>query len=381
MKILMGEALPYDCDIHVGSHNYADLFAANGHDVCWLGGTLHFFNLLRALRGVPAERQALEIWRSGGQEIRERLQTYHPLTLLPYRKHPILGSRVALNATLNCAIPPLRSQLAKQGFDRPDLLWLSQSHNAPALRRLVTAGKTAYRMSDSYRHFAQTPDSMIEAEKEIIRSVDVVFATARNIEAEAKEIRSEGVHYLPNGVDFAHFHRPDASEPKDFKNLPHPRIVYVGSLSHWFDAELLAHAARAFPNASFPVIGKNKTDLSVIENLPNVSLLGSRPYAELPNYLRHCDVAIIPFQRNELTDATNPVKIFEYFAAGLPVVSVRMLEVEFLNSPALLTETPDAFADAIGAALALGRDRKEFLDFAYANRWENRFELIRELSL
>ena len=381
MKILMGEALPYDCDIHVGSHNYADLFAANGHDVCWLGGTLHIFNLIRALRGVPAERAALEIWRHGGQEIREGLQTYHPLTLLPYRKHPLFGSSAVLNATLNCAVPPLRSYLKKQGFDRPDLLWLSQSHNAPALRRQVTAGKTAYRMSDSYRHFAQTPDSMIAAEKEVIREVDVVFATARKIEEEARETRSEGVYYLPNGVDYLHFNRPDAPEPADFADLPHPRILYVGSLSHWFDADLLARAARAYPNASFPVIGKNKTDLSAIQGLPNVYLMGPRPYAELPNYLRHADAAIIPFLHNELTDATNPVKIFEYFAAGLPVVSARMLEVELLKSPAFLTETPDEFADAIGAALAAGRDRQEYLDFAYANRWETRFELIRKLCL
>lgn len=381
MKILMGEALPYHCDIHVGSHNYADLFAANGHDVCWLGGTLHIFNLIRALRGVPAERAALEIWRHGGQTIRERLETYHPLTLLPYRKHPIFGSRAVLNATLNCAVPPLRQYLKKQGFERPDLLWLSQSHNAPALLRQVTAGKTAYRMSDSYRHFAQTPDSMIEAEKEVIREVDVVFATARKIEEEARETRSDGVYYLPNGVDYAHFHRPDAPEPADFAGLPHPRILYVGSLSHWFDAGLLAHAARAFPNASFPVIGKNKTDLSAMQGLPNARLMGPRPYAELPNYLRHADVAIIPFLRNELTDATNPVKIFEYFAAGLPVVSARMLEVELLRSPAFLTETPDEFADAIGAALSAGRDRREYLDFAYANRWETRFEVIRKLCL
>ena len=381
MKILMGEALPYDCDIHVGSHNYADLFVANGHDVFWMGGTLHLFNLARALRGVPAEKQALEIWRNGGQALRERFQTYHPLTLLPYRKAPFFGSRFTLNATLNCAAPPLRSYLKKQGFDRPDLLWLSQSHNGPALRRLVEPAKTAYRMSDSYRHFAQTPNSMIAAEKEIIRSADVVFATARNIEREARETRSEGIHYLPNGVDYAHFHRPDAPEPDDFKRLPHPRILYVGSLSHWFDADLLAHAARAFPNAAFAIIGKNKTDLSAARNLPNVHLMGSRPYADLPNYLRHSDAAIIPFQRNELTDATNPVKIFEYFAAGLPVVSVRMTEVELLESPALLTETPNEFTDAIGAALQSGRDRQEYLDFAYANRWENRFELIRKLCL
>ena len=381
MKILMGEALPYECDIHVGSHNYADLFVANGHEVCWVGGSLHFFNLARALRGVPAERDALEIWRRGGQEIRGGFHTYHPLTLLPYRKHPLLGRRGILDRTLRWTLPPLKSHLAKKGFDRPDLLWLSQSHNAPALLQQVKAKKTAYRMSDSYRHFAQTPGSMIEAEKEIICAADVVFATARKIEEEAREIRSEGVYYLPNGVDFAHFHRPDAPEPEDFRRLPRPRILYVGSLSHWFDAELLAYAARAFPNASFPVIGKNKTDLSAIASLPNVHLMGPRPYAELPNYLRHSDAAIIPFLRNELTDATNPVKIFEYFAAGLPVASVRMAEVEALHSPAFLTETPDEFVSAIGAALNMGRDRQNYLDFARANRWENRFELIRELCL
>ena len=381
MKILMGEALQYHSEIHVGSHNYADLFVANGHDVFWLGGTLHLFNLARAMRGVPAEKEMLDIWRSNGQQIRPNFTTYHPLTLLPYRNHPLFGTRAVLERTLRCTVPTLQSTLKKNGFANPDLLWLSQSHNALAVMQQVKPRKMAYRMSDSYRHFASVPPSMIAIEKEIIQAADVVFCTARKIEEEAREIRSDNVFYLPNGVKFEHFHRPDAPEPLDITLFPRPRIVYVGSLNHWFDAPLLAHTARAHPDASFLIIGRNQADMSAVEGMNNVHLMGPRPYADIPNYLRHADAAIIPFQRNELTDATNPVKIFEYFAAGLPVVSVRMHEVALLDSPAYLTETADEFADAIQAALADGKDRPDYLEFARANTWENRFALIQEHCL
>jgi glycosyltransferase involved in cell wall biosynthesis len=379
MNVLMGESLSYQSVIHVGSHHYADQFAADGHNVFWLGGTLHLFNLLRAWRGNKNDQELVAMWRNGPMPLRERLSTYHPMTLLPYRKSALLGNRLVLERTLAFTVPGVGAVLRERGFDRPDLLWLSQSHQSLSILKRVRYRKMAYRMSDSYAHFSNVPPSMIEAEKEILHQADVVFATARAILEEAQQIRHD-VHYLPNGVDYGHFCR-EAPEPPDLAQLPRPRLIYVGSLRDWFDVDLLAFAARALPACAFVLIGQTQTDLSALEGLKNIYNLGPRPYATIPGYLRHSDVGLIPFKKTPLTDATNPVKLFEYFAAGLPVVSVRLGEVEFLKSPAYLSAAPDEFVEALRAACQAGRDRPEFLAFAQANSWERRFAFIKELCL
>jgi glycosyltransferase involved in cell wall biosynthesis len=115
--------------------------------------------------------------------------------------------------------------------------------------------------------------------------------------------------------------------------------------------------------------------------VPNVHILGVRPYAQLPPYLHHCDVGVIPFLKTPLTDNINPVKIFEYFASGLPVVSTNMYEVEQLHSPALITKTPGEFVDALKEARDYGRGHAEYLQFARANSWQKRYARIKERLL
>ena len=86
-------------------------------------------------------------------------------------------------------------------------------------------------------------------------------------------------------------------------------IGYYGAIASWFNASLIGHAARAHPEWSFVLAGRTTgADLSAIEGLANVHLLGELPYATLPGLLHQFDVATIPFQLNDLILATNPVK-------------------------------------------------------------------------
>ena len=310
---------------HLGSHHYAKLFAANGDDVFWIGGPIHAGNLLRARRGNLEEQEVTETWRNGGTSVQKNIVSYHPFTLLPYRKAPLLGSRAAMRHTLSLTTPALRSVLARQGFDCPDLLWLAQSHASYSALKTIPAKKVAYRVSDSYHEFEGVPESLRKGEQEIIQAADVVFVTAHRLLEETRQMRAENVVYLPNGVDYAHFYPGGQPEPEELKALPRPRILYVGAISRWFNVELMEKTARALPKFSFTLIGRAEIDLSALRAFPNVAILGPRPYTDLPPYLHHSDAAIIPFIKNRLTDATSPIKLYEYSAAGLPVVSVRML--------------------------------------------------------
>jgi glycosyltransferase involved in cell wall biosynthesis len=97
------------------------------------------------------------------------------------------------------------------------------------------------------------------------------------------------------------------------------------------DLALIRSLAQLRPNCQFVLIGKIDTDVSAVKDLPNVHLLGQKSYADLPGYCRRFDIAILPFAINELTLNANPLKLREYLAAGLPVLSTAIPEVERLG--------------------------------------------------
>jgi glycosyltransferase involved in cell wall biosynthesis len=129
------------------------------------------------------------------------------------------------------------------------------------------------------------------------------------------------------------------------KRLPRPVIGFFGLIADWVDLDLIRHLAVARPDCTFALIGKVTTDVSLFEGLPNVHLLGQKSYDELPGYVKAFDLALLPFVMNELTIASNPLKLREYLAAGLPVISSAIPEAEKLKH-----------------LIRIGRDKHEFLN-------------------
>ena len=105
-----------------------------------------------------------------------------------------------------------------------------------------------------------------------------------------------------------------------------------GLIAHdWIDLDLLIALAKRFSHGSLVMLGKTTMDVSPLRALPNVHMLGRKTYASLPAYCKGFDVGIIPFPISEVTLNSNPLKAREYLAAGLPVISTAIPEVEILN--------------------------------------------------
>jgi hypothetical protein len=124
-----------------------------------------------------------------------------------------------------------------------------------------------------------------------------------------------------------------------------------------------------------------KTDTSGIRKLPNVHLPGRRPYESLPGYCRKFDIAVLPFVVNELTLASNPLKLREYLAAGLPVVATPLPEVQKLGELIRMATTPEEFLQQCDALLATGRQGPDLavshqMD---AESWDHKVEVLSEL--
>ena len=145
-------------------------------------------------------------------------------------------------------------------------------------------------------------------------------------------------------------------EPEEYKDIPSPRILYAGVIATWFDQELLIQCAKKFMDASFVIIGPAVVGTSKMASVENIYMLGAKKYEELPAYLMHSDVGIIPFKINELVESVNPIKLYEYMAAGLPVVCTDWKEVREMQGPAMIAGDAGAFCEYLQRAL---RDKRK----------------------
>src|SRR5262245_27979640 len=123
-----------------------------------------------------------------------------------------------------------------------------------------------------------------------------------------------------HGVDYAHFRRALDAEtvvPEEIASLPRPVIGFFGLIADWVDVGLMASVAERFSTGSLVALGKVTTDVSALERLPNVHLLGRKPYGALPAYCKGFDVALMTFRVNELKLHANQLNARESLETGL----------------------------------------------------------------
>ena len=381
MKIVMAEHTHYESLYRVGCHHLADYFVRHGHDVLYLSGPMNPFNLRYFLTGNPSARElryGLATWWRGGVRVRDRLCSYAPLTLLPiWRRGPFASEWVATH-TLDCLVPSLEHTLRRTGFEQPDVLLVSQLFFAGLLSR-VPARASVLRVTDDIEHFPTVPRSIRSLEERGVAAADAVVVTSSPLVEKMQRLGAARTVYVPNGVDFEYYQAP-RPKPGELISITGPIVVYIGAIDTWFDDQMLRQAAIDIPTATFVLIGAPRRELGRLHGLPNVRVLGPRPYADLPGYLQHSTVGIIPFQVSALIQSVSPLKLYEYMAAGLPVVSTRWRELEQLSAPVHLANSAAAFVEAVRTAIAeRGARREEYRAYAKQQSWESRGQTVETL--
>lgn len=232
-----------------------------------------------------------------------------------------------------------------------------------------------YDCMDDHSGFSTNCDSMLHMEDRTIAEADLVVVTSELLRDKVAP-RARRTALIRNACDYAHFAGEPRSRPESARAEP-VTIGFYGAVAEWFDADLVADLAELRPTWKFELIGSTHTgDITRLAKLPNVRLLGERPYADLPRLVAHWHCHIIPFKRIPLTEATNPVKAYEMLATGKPVVAVDLPELRSMAHQGLLTLADNAaeFAAALETALndsPIQRDRRRA--FAAENTWESRW--------
>lgn len=283
-------------------------------------------------------------------------------------------------------LAPLLEQLAglmQSGQRLEDAALLVQSPFWTALAAAFP-GQVVYDCMDFHAGFGSATLEVELLETELLRTAHEVVVSSDHLYKTASELDPElqsKLHLIRNGCAPADFMRGGRSlSAADF--AARPVIGYFGAVAEWFDHELLIATAQALPEMKFEIIGDHHwSALGKLELPPNLKLLGEQPYEKLPELVTTWKAALIPFQLTELIRATNPVKLYEYSALGLPVVATPIPEVMQSGLEVYIGANSTEFAKAIQTAVATDSSAKiqQRRQFAERNSWAARVEQLTPL--
>lgn len=229
-----------------------------------------------------------------------------------------------------------------------------------------------YDCMDHHAGFADNGKHVATMETLLLRQADLVLTSSAPLRELIRKAGRDNV-LIRNAAQVEFFSkRPNRLAIKHDR----PIIGYYGALAEWFDIKLLTEVAKDNPQWAFELVGSTRgCDIAQASRLPNVTFHDEVPYAVLPKFLYAFDVCLIPFKRIPLTECTNPVKIYEYLAAGKPVVATPLPELQAIGDIIHLASTPAEFAAKISTALADAQNEdsaKRRRDWAQQHSWKHR---------
>lgn len=359
--------IPLESPIRTNTHNYAIQFRAAGWQTFWLPKPATPWNFWRLPRIEP-ERYGIRqhrlsfLFNYGAKGINSHKQSWDTFPLFP--------------------LHPSRRAMARAGLLFPDLFF-SGSLETASLYKLFKPKVLVYNAHDAFSLYPDAPASLRAVEAEVVSRATLTVTTAETIRQlliSQYGVSPDRVVNLGHGVNNSAY--AGVAEPERLKPIPHPRVVCLGTLDMQ-DIELTVKTVCELPEASFVFIGPGGAGLQVRldqARAANCHFLGPVFQDELPSYLSFCDVGLIGYDsrlKQTRLYGSNPMKRYDYSAAGLQIVSVDLHEYRESPSPMYVAQSAQEFVAAIRCAVSCPqRTREEIRAFARANDWRAKFQAV-----
>ncbi|MEW5801272.1 MAG: glycosyltransferase [bacterium] len=313
-------------------------------------------------------------WLRGPKQVRRNLYVFTPL-VWPFSR-PFAFRRSSFTfLTLQLRFLTLVLRM------RPFQVWSFLPAAEPLVGRLGEQ-RSVYYCTDNWRLFAYLKDQHIKIsalEEKLLKKVDVVFASSRFLCHEKKKINAR-THLVTHGVNDIFLKYMESSPaPSDLQGIRHPVLGFYGWLRDTIDQRLLFELAQVYQDCSVVLIGKTSGNFERLRALSNIHFLGQKPYTELPRYAARFDVALIPYRMSpELMRATNPIKLKEYLALGLPLVTTDLPEAHPYEKACWIAKNNRDFILSVEKALGPEGKRRGALgkSMVMNETWEDKVEAI-----
>lgn len=355
-------------------------FARQGNKVLYVESQFHYLTYIK--RFTSQWRRIYQFLR-GPRQVEPNLYIYTPPLLLPaFQIFPRL-------ATINNFMLSffLKSAMRKIGIKEP-LLWLYSHYNQPLIKKLGCK-RALYECVDEFSGAKGLikPEVARAQEQATLKAVDVAIVTAPGLKKSKIEF-NRNIHVVPNAANVAHFSKATSgklTEPGDLKSIPRPRLVFVGGIAYWIDLELLRHIAVKRPSWQIVLIGPVVTNTRILDDLNNIHFMGRKSYDDLPSYLAWCDIALNPYKVDSVAENCSPLKLYEYMAAGLPIVSTDMPEARRFPGIVSVASSYDDFVRKTENILGWEKELRPWFAAkshaeAIKHTWENRFLAVEKIA-
>lgn len=301
--------------------------------------------------------------------------------LFQIRLHLSADSSIYKNAPSAEALAQLRASTGEllEWADGRSIVSVVQHPFWHGVASVLPDSRMVYDCMDHHEGFGNNTAAILGLEQALLKDAFLTVATSDWLEKLIAE-KARRCTVIRNAGEFAHF----AQTPhRVFRDTEGRRVLgYVGAIAEWFDQDLVEALARRFSDCLIVLVGNDSVGArSRLTKYSNVKFVGEVPYGELPFYVHGFDVCLLPFKVIPLTLATNPVKVYEYLAAGKPVVAVDLPEMRQFGDMVEVGPTHKAFLDGAARALAAAQtaesvERRQ--EFARAQTWEHRARALIE---
>lgn len=333
------------------------------------------------LKDLPRLKNRLLNWRKGTRGIRkvmDNVYVYAPLVL------PFPYSKIVRKINKALMVWTLRSWTKTMRFDNPIIWTWLPSGLALELIKILDGRLVVYYCCDNFQASSTGSRRIRESEDILLRKADLVFAHSKDLHDRCRQLNNH-VHVFRYGFNSEIFAHAEDMPPVDLACIKRPVLGYVGGVHKVVDFELLEKIALSHPDKSLVFVGPVQTDVGRLASLPNVHFLGQKRYEELPTYIRHFDLGLIPYVLNDYTRSVYPNKLNEYLIMGKPVISTRLPEVECFNQChqgiVAVADDHDSFVGLISKELAGDHEarRLQRVEEVERNAWGQKIEAMQGL--
>lgn len=331
MKIAFLSHTPRNYLFKVGSYHLSNHLAGMGHEVLYIPSPLSLFHFLN----IPkwGDEDYRNVIKSRLQTLQPYLDSHKVISLTPFVLTPFnkgIFDRAAIPMNQWYTFNRVDKKVIDLGFEEIDLV-IQDKPGLFFMRKFIHAESWIYRATDDYSNMGGGPglESIQALEQKICDFSNQVLVTSEPLQQLFAERYNVRASILRNGVEASHF-MSEHTRPAEYASISKPIILYVGSLDRRFDLELLIETARHSQDLQYIIVGPQSKE-NIPGHIDNITALGPRPYEQVPAFMQHADVGILPLKLTDANHARSPMKIYEYGICGLPVVSTPLRELKNRN--------------------------------------------------
>ncbi len=274
----------------------------------------------------------------------------------------------------------------------PTQLWINQ-HEAGHLLEAEIAPRSIYDITDDWTKFSGNQaqlELITKQDSTLCKSCDHVIVCSQQLfDDKASLVDPERLHLIPNGVHVDHYEAvANMSLPVHAvaQNWKKPIFGYTGTIhGDRVDVNLIASVAQSYPSATISMVGPNlleQTDQQKLDQFSNIVFTGPQPYSELPDIMRAFDVCVVPHLVTPFTESLNPIKLWEYLAAGKPIVSTNVAGFRDYPDLVRVADTSADFVSRLALAPVESPDLPALRQkVARQHTWDQRVAAVEALLL